>query len=70
MAHDFLNKEIQVGDVVVYPVRKELHIGRVEKIHNKMITVYRIGMKSSTLYYPQNVLVVDDPRITAKILMM
>ena len=70
---DIIGNVIKVGDTVVSPSGRELEIGVVEKIHNKTIDVKLVKQTSwrwPTIdrRYPNNLLIVNDPKITLYIL--
>lgn len=68
---DKFGRVIEVGNCVVYPVSNSMIIGMVRKLNPKMIGVTKLG--SSGWYaeknkYPDDVVVVDGPEVTAYIL--
>ena len=64
---DFLENPIEIGQTVIVPLKNCLHIGFVKKIHKKMVTI-SIFDEHEKLYYPNDLLVVDHPSITTKLL--
>jgi hypothetical protein len=61
---DILGNEIKVDNTVVYPSHNSLRIATVKKLNPKMINVVAIGKRSPDRKYPDDLLVVDDPKIT------
>jgi hypothetical protein len=61
---DILGNLIKVGDTVVYPSHNALRIAIVKKINPKMINVLAVGNTWADRKYPNDLLVVDDPKIT------
>ena len=61
---DILGNAIRVDDTVVYPSHNSLRIATVKKLNPKMINVVAIGKRASDRKYPDDLLVVDDPKIT------
>lgn len=61
---DILGNHIKVGDTVVYPFRNNLKIASVMKLTPKMVNVVAVGRKYPDRKYPEDLLVVDDPKIT------
>jgi hypothetical protein len=61
---DILGNNIKVGDTVVYPSQNNLKIATVKKINPKMISVVAVGRTWPDRKYPEDLLVVDDPKIT------
>jgi len=61
---DILNKIIKLGDIVAYPKHNNMIIGIVKKINNKMINVIEVGRQHVDKKYPQDLLVITDPKIT------
>ncbi len=68
MHKDILGNVINEGDGVVYPHHNSLKIGTVQKNNPKMIMVRPIGKTYTDRKYPQELLVVDDPKISMYIL--
>jgi len=66
---DLLGSKIAVGDYVVVPDGKRiLRLGTVEKLGAKMVVVCITGHCGSKRVYPEDCLVVNDPRVTLYIL--
>lgn len=65
---DILGNLIKVDDTVVYPSHNNLKIATVKKLNPKMINVVAVGKKYIDRKYPNDLLVVDDPKITMYIL--
>ena len=67
---DRVGKQLLVDDIVAYPDRNHLAIGKVKKLNPKMIgigkfnDVSRCWGKSTTNKYPDDCLVIEGPRIT------
>lgn len=61
---DILGNSINVGDTVVYPAGNTLNIAVVKKINPKMINVVAVGRSWPDRKYPNDLLVVNDPKIT------
>lgn len=65
---DILGNPVKVEDTAVVPDgRRSLHVAVVKKLSPKMITVSiigRNGRRSDKMLYPQDILIVDDPKIT------
>jgi len=68
MHKDILGNEIVKGDSIVYPDRNRMKIGTVKKNSPKMVMVQPIGKHYTDRKYPQEVLKVNDPKITMYIL--
>lgn len=65
---DILGNEINEGDSVVYPHHNSMKIGTVKKNSPKMVMVQAIGRTYIDRKYPNELLVVNDPKITMYIL--
>lgn len=61
---DILGNPIKVDDTVVYPSHNNLRIATVKKLNPKMINVVAVGRKVPDRKYPEDLLVVDDTKIT------
>lgn len=61
---DILGNKINLEDTVVYPSHNNLKIATVKKINPKMVNVVAVGRKVPDRKYPEDLLVVDDPKIT------
>jgi hypothetical protein len=61
---DILGNIINVGVTVVYPNHNNLRIALVKKLNPKMITVVAVGRSWPDRKYPEDILVIDDPKIT------
>lgn len=61
---DILGNALKVDDTVVYPSHNSLKIGVVKKLNPKMVNVVAVGRKYPDRKYPQELLVVNDPKIT------
>lgn len=68
MHKDILGNAIAEGDAVVYPDHNRMKVGTVKKNSPKMVMVQPVGKLYTDRKYPQEVLVVDDPRISLYIL--
>ena len=68
MHKDILGNTIKEQDVVVYPNHNRMKIGTVSKCTPKMVTVIPVGKQYWDRKYPQEVLVIDDPKISMYIL--
>tara|TARA_B110000503_G_scaffold129918_1_gene202700 strand:- start:2162 stop:2380 length:219 start_codon:yes stop_codon:yes gene_type:complete len=68
MHKDILGNEIKEGDSVVYPHHNSMKVGLVAKLNPKMVNIIAIGRSYADRKYPNEVLVVDDPKITMYIL--
>lgn len=66
---DILGRILNIGDYVAYPDSNQLKIGKVEKIHKKMITV-TTGSKwrATTNKYPSDMTKLDGPDLTVYLL--
>jgi len=68
---DILGNMLKLGDSVVYPDHNRMKIGTVKKLTPKMVNVKEIGRhwsENPDRKYPQELLVVDDPKLTMYIL--
>lgn len=68
---DIIGNIIKEGDAVVSPHGTYLHVGIVEKLNPKMVTVKLVahsGWRSSAMRYPSELLVVEDPKVTLYLL--
>jgi len=65
---DILGNVLKLDDNVVYPDHNRMRIGNVVKLNPKMVNVKAIGRSSPDRKYPQELLVVDDPKLTMYIL--
>ncbi len=65
---DILGNTIKVGDAVVYPNHNSLEIAIVQKVNPKMINVKSVNKRYPDRKYPNDLLVVDDPKITIYLL--
>ena len=68
---DILGNVLKLGDSVVYPNHNRMKIGTVKKLTPKMVNVKEIGRsrtENPDRKYPQELLVVDDPKLTMYIL--
>jgi len=65
---DILGNKVSVEDTVVVPDgRRRLEVAIVKRISPKMVTVDVIGRNGRTsekMLYPEDVLVVNDPKVT------
>ncbi len=63
---DIIGNLIKVGDTVVSPNGTRLYVGVVEKINPKMINVKLVATswRGTERRYPQELLVVNDPKVT------
>lgn len=61
---DILGNIIKAGDTVVYPSHNALRIAVVKKLNPKMVNVVAVGHSWPDRKYPNDLLVVDDPKIT------
>jgi len=62
---DLLGIKIAVGDYAVVPDGKRiLRLGTVKKLGAKMIVVCMTGYCGDKRVYPEDCLVVNDPRVT------
>ena len=61
---DILGTTIQVGDTVAYPDRNSMRIGSVTKLNPKMVNVKAVQRSYDDRKYPNELLVVNDPKIT------
>lgn len=68
MHKDILGNNIKEGDSVVYPHHNSMKVGTVKKNSPKMVMVQAIGRTYTDRKYPNELLVVDDPKITMYIL--
>lgn len=68
MHKDILGNTINDGDSVVYPHHNRMIVGSVQKSTPKMVMVQAVGKSYTDRKYPNEVLVVDDPKITMYIL--
>lgn len=68
MHRDILGNQVYEGDTVVYPDHNRMKIGTVKKNSPKMVIVQPVGKLYTDRKYPQEVLVVDDPKISLYIL--
>lgn len=65
---DILGNVLKLDDNVVYPDHNRMRIGTVVKLNPKMVNVKAIGRSYPDRKYPQELLVVDDPKLTMYIL--
>lgn len=65
---DIIGNEIKVGSTVVYPYHNSLKVASVTKLNPKMINVVAIGRSWNDRKYPNDLLVVEDPKITMYLL--
>jgi len=66
---DLLGSKITVGDFVVVPDgKRDLKLGTVERLGAKMVVVSITSHCSGKRVYPEDCLVVNDPRVTLYIL--
>lgn len=65
---DILGNNINEGDSIVYPHHNSMKIGIVKKNSPKMVMVQAIGRTYTDRKYPNELLVVNDPKITMYIL--
>ena len=68
MHKDILGNDIKEGDIVVYPDHNRMKIGTVTKNSPKMVMIQAIGRTYTDRKYSQELLVVDDPKLTMYIL--
>ena len=68
MHKDILGNDIKEGDIVVYPDHNRMKIGTVKKNSPKMVMIQAIGKTYTDRKYSQELLVVDDPKLTMYIL--
>lgn len=68
MHKDILGNTIDEGAVVVYPHHNHMKVGTVKKNSPKMVMVQAVGRKCTDRKYPNELLVVDDPKISLYIL--
>ena len=68
MHKDVLGNPITETSVVAYPHHNRLKIGTVHKCNPKMVTIIPVGKQYWDRKYPQELLVVDDPKISLYIL--
>ena len=68
MHKDVLGNPITETSVVAYPDHNRLKIGTVHKCNPKMVTIIPVGKQYWDRKYPQELLVVDDPKISLYIL--
>ena len=60
---DLIGNKIKVGDVIAFADKNALYVGKIAKLHNKMVTVSRKG-RWSKLAYPDNCVLLDSPMAT------
>jgi hypothetical protein len=66
---DILGRVLNVGDYVAYPDSNQLRIGKVEKLHQKMIKVSTGRQwRASTNKYPSDTTKLDGPDLTVYLL--
>ena len=65
---DILGNVINEGDSVVYPHHNSMKIGTVKKNSPKMVMVQAIGRTYVDRKYPNELLVVNDPKISLYLL--
>ena len=66
---DILGRIINVGDYVAYPYSNELKLGKVAKIHPKMISIdTNSKWNSITNKYPRDLVKLDGPDLTTYLL--
>lgn len=65
---DILGTTIQVGDIVAYPHHNRLYIGSVTKLNPKMINVKAVNKSYNDRKYSQELVVVEDSKLTMYIL--
>lgn len=68
MHKDILGNEIAESTVVAYPLGNKLKIGVVKKCTPKMLSIIPVGKQYWDRKYPQEVLVVNDSKISFYIL--
>ena len=69
MTHkDILGNIISQGDTIVYPDHNNMKVGIVKKNSPKMVMVQAVGKLYTDRKYPNEVLVVNDPKISLYIL--
>lgn len=68
MHKDILGNDIAEGCIVAYPHHNHMKVGTVEKNSPKMVMVKAVGKTYIDRKYPNEVLVVDDPKISLYIL--
>lgn len=66
--HDLLGTQVKIGDHVALPVGRDMCLGTVTKMHNKMIGVTPLGRTYYNNYYSKNVVIVDGPKLTMYLL--
>lgn len=66
---DILGRVLNVGDCVAYPDSNQLKIGRIEKLHAKMVKVTTGSQWRSTVNkYPSDTTKLDGPDLTMYLL--
>jgi len=66
---DILGRVLNVGDYVAYPESNQLRIGKVEKLHQKMIKVSTgRRWRASTNKYSSDTTKLDGPDLTVYLL--
>ena len=66
---DILGRVLNVGDYVAYPDSNQLKIGKVEKLHNKMVRVTTGRQWRATVNkYPIDITKLDGPDLTVFLL--
>jgi hypothetical protein len=66
--HDLLGTQIKMGDYVAFSVGRDMCVGTVTKMHNKMIGVTPLGKAYYNNFYSKNVVIVDGPKVTMYLL--
>lgn len=68
MHKDILGNTIEEENIVVYPHHNRMKVGVVKKCSPKMVIAQPVGKLYTDRKYPNEVLVVDDPKISLYIL--
>lgn len=61
---DRVGKQLLVDDIVAYPDRNHLAIGKVKKLNPKMITIRSVEENSGAIKYPNDLIKLEGTEIT------